>query len=73
MPVQGSEGLGWLPGGLSLWSSVHEVLSSGFEVFLLFPGSFLVWRFGPAHGMWKFLGQGSNPCHGRDNTGSFNL
>ena len=26
--------------------------------------------FGHDHGIWKFPGQGLNPCHSRDNTGS---
>lgn len=31
---------------------------------------FLPFFFGCTCGMWKFLGQGSNPCHSSDNTGS---
>ena len=31
--------------------------------FYLVYKSFSLFFFGCVHGMWKFLGQGSNPCH----------
>ena len=53
--------------------STHEVpLSSGEPVselgliIIAKPACLFSVLFGCAHGMWKFLGQGSNPCHSSD-------
>ena len=40
---------------------------------LVFFFFFFLGFFGHAHGMWKFPGQDSNPCHSSDNAGSLTL
>ena len=47
-------------------SILEAVIACG--VFLLF--CLFVCLFVCTHGMWKFLGQGLNPCHRSDNAGS---
>ena len=37
-----------------------------FVLLLFLGGGVCLFLFGHAYGMWKFLGQGSNPCHSSD-------